>query len=218
MITQNIEKIFASVPESVSILAAAKTRSPEMVREAYRAGLVHFGHNYVQEAATMIPAMQEKIHWHMIGHLQRNKVKQALGLFEVIDSVDSQRLAEEIEKHAAQMNRIVPIMIEINSGEEEAKTGAAPEAAMQLAQATLSFPHLHLIGAMTMGPLSANPEDSRSYFKQTRRLFEEMQKIQGSVQILSMGMSSDYLVAIEEGATMVRLGTAIFGERIYHHS
>lgn len=218
MITENIQKILKTIPDNVTVLAAAKTRTVEMVEEAYHAGLVHFGHNYVQEAAAMIPAMNEKIQWHMIGHLQRNKVKQALALFNVIDSVDSQRLAEELEKHASLMDRVLPIMIEINIGEEEAKTGVAPDAAFQLAESMQTLPHLNLIGVMTMGPLSVDPEDSRAYFKQTRRLFEQIQKIQSSAQILSMGMSSDYLVAIEEGASMVRLGTAIFGERISHHS
>jgi pyridoxal phosphate enzyme (YggS family) len=218
MITQNIEKNFASIPESVTVLAAAKTRTIAMVQEAYRAGLVHFGHNYVQEAAAMVPAMTEDIRWHMIGHLQRNKVKQALTLFDVIDSVDSLRLAETLENHAAQMEQVVPIMLEINIGEEEAKTGVAPDAALELAGSMQSLPHLHLLGVMTMGPLSGDPENSRAYFKQTRRLFEQIQKVQSSVQILSMGMSNDYHVAIEEGASMVRLGTAIFGERISHHS
>ena len=218
MITENIQKILKTIPDSVTVLAAAKTRSIGMVQEAYHSGLVHFGHNYVQEAAAMVPAMDEKIHWHMIGHLQRNKAKQALALFDVIDSVDSLRLAKTLENYAAQIEQMVPIMIEINIGEEEAKTGVAPDAALQLAGSMQSLPHLHLVGVMTMGPLSVDPENSRSYFKQTRQLFEQIQKVESSAQILSMGMSSDYLVAIEEGATMVRLGTAIFGERIYHHS
>jgi len=217
MITENIQKILKTIPPSVTVLAAAKTRTVEMVREAYQAGLVHFGHNYVQEAAAMIPLLEEKIQWHMIGHLQRNKVKQALDLFDMIDSVDSQRLAEELEKYTAQRERVVPIMIEINIGEEEAKSGVTPDAALALVDSVKNLPHLNLVGVMTMGPLSLNPENSRSYFKKTRQLFEQIQKIQSTVQILSMGMSSDYLVAIEEGATMVRLGTAIFGKRAPAH-
>jgi pyridoxal phosphate enzyme (YggS family) len=213
MITENIRKILKTIPAEITVLAAAKTRSIEMVREAYQAGLIHFGHNYVQEAAAMIPAMQEEIQWHMIGHLQRNKAKQALGLFNMIDSVDSQRLADELERQAVLFERILPIMIEINIGEEEAKSGVSPDLAFQLVQYMQHLTHLQLIGVMTMGPLTSNPENSRSYFKQTRHIFEQIKNVQQGVQVLSMGMSSDYHVAIEEGATMVRLGTAIFGER-----
>ncbi len=213
MITENIRKILKTIPAEITVLAAAKTRSIEMVREAYQAGLIHFGHNYVQEAAAMIPAMQEEIQWHMIGHLQRNKAKQALGLFNMIDSVDSQRLADELERQAALFERILPIMIEINIGEEEAKSGVNPDLAFQLVQYMRHLTHLQLIGVMTMGPLTSNPENARTYFKQTRHIFEQIKNAQQGVQVLSMGMSSDYHVAIEEGATMVRLGTAIFGER-----
>jgi len=213
MITENIQKILKSVPAGVTVLAAAKTRSVEMVREAYQAGLIHFGHNYVQEAAVMIPTITEEIQWHMIGHLQRNKAKQALGLFDMIDSVDSQRLADELERQAVLFERIVPIMIEINIGEEEAKSGVNPDQALQLAQYVRDLPHLQLVGIMTMGPLSGDPENSRAYFKQTRRIFEQIKNAHESVRYLSMGMSHDYLVAVEEGATLVRLGTAIFGER-----
>lgn len=216
MITQNIQKILKSIPAGVTVLAAAKTRSVEMVKEAHQAGLIHFGHNYVQEAAAMIPSIHEGIHWHMIGHLQRNKAKQALGLFDMIDSVDSQRLADELEKQAAQLERILPVMIEINIGEEAAKSGVDPDQALLLAQYIKKLAHLQLIGVMTMGPLSGDPENSRAYFKQTRRIYEQIDSMHctaASLRYLSMGMSSDYLVAVEEGATMVRLGTAIFGER-----
>lgn len=213
MITENIRKTLQSIPADVTILAAAKTRSVEMVREAYQAGLIHFGHNYVQEAAAMIPAIQEEIQWHMIGHLQRNKAKQALGFFDMVDSVDSQRLADELEKQARQLERILPIMVEINIGEEEAKAGIDPDQALQLADYIGNLSYVQLVGVMTMGPLSGDPENSRAYFKQTRKIFEQIKSIQPDIQILSMGMSHDYLVAVEEGATMIRLGTAIFGER-----
>lgn len=213
MITENIQKILKTIPEDVTVLAAAKTRSVEMVREAHQAGLIHFGHNYVQEAAVMIPAMHEAIQWHMIGHLQRNKAKQALALFNMIDSVDSQRLADELEKQAGQLERILPIMIEINIGEEEAKSGIDPDQVLQLADYIGNLPHVQLVGVMTMGPLSGDPENSRAYFKQTRKIFEQIKSVQPDIRILSMGMSHDYLVAVEEGATMIRLGTAIFGER-----
>jgi len=213
MIRENVTKILSSIPSTVTVLAAAKTRTVEMVQEAYQAGITHFGHNYVQEAATMIPGMQVEIVWHMIGHLQRNKVKQALGVFASIDTVDSSRLADELEKQAAFIARRLPIMIEINIGEEEAKSGVNPEQAIQLAQYIQRLSHVHLSGIMTMGPLSEDPENSRPYFRRTRQIFEEVKRIQPDMAYLSMGMSRDYLVAIDEGATMVRLGTAIFGER-----
>ncbi len=201
------------MPASVTVLAAAKTRSVQMVQEAYQAGIRHVGHNYVQEAAAMIPVVPEKLCWHMIGHLQRNKSRQALGLFDMIDSIDSQRLADELEKQAASLGRNVPVMIEVNIGEEEAKSGVQPDRAFQLAQYIRGLSRLKLVGIMTMGPLSGDPENSRAYFKRTARIYEEIKRIQPDMEYLSMGMSHDYRVAVEEGATLVRLGTAIFGER-----
>lgn len=215
-ISSNVSHILKAIPPYVTVLAAAKTQSVHAVLEAYQAGLRHFGHNYVQEAQQMFPEVQAEIEWHMIGHLQRNKVKQALNLFSSIDSLDSQRLADELEKQASMMNRLVPVMIEVNSGEEEAKTGVAPDVAMQLALSLSTLPHLRLVGIMTMGPRFGDPEDSRVYFKRTRQIYESITALHLpniELRYLSMGMSNDYLVAIEEGANMVRLGTAIFGER-----
>ena len=215
-ISSNVAHILKAIPPHVTILAAAKTQSLQAVLEAYQAGLRHFGHNYVQEAQQMLPDVQAEIEWHMIGHLQRNKVKQALDLFSSIDSLDSQRLADELEKQAGAMNHLIPVMIEVNSGEEEAKTGVAPDVAMQLAHSLSSLPHLRLVGIMTMGPRFGDPEDSRVYFRRTRQIYESIAALHlpgTEMQYLSMGMSNDYLVAIEEGANMIRLGTAIFGER-----
>jgi len=215
-IASNVTQLLKAVPPHVTVLAAAKTQSASMVMEAYQAGLRHFGHNYVQEAFQMLPAVNAEIEWHMIGHLQRNKVKQALDLFSFIDSLDSLRLADELEKQALVMKIIVPVMIEVNIGEEEAKTGVAPDVALQLARSVSSLTHLQLVGIMTMGPRFGDSEDSRVYFKRTRAIFAAIQAMQlpnVALKYLSMGMSSDYLVAIEEGANMIRLGTAIFGER-----
>lgn len=216
MIAQNVEKIFKQIPSHVTVVAAVKTRSVEMVNEAYQAGITHFGHNYVQEAASMLPQITFNATWHMIGHLQRNKTKQALQLFDQIDSLDSIRLAAEIEKQAAQLGRTVPVLIEVNSGEEDDKTGIEPENALELAQFISTLAHLKLVGVMTMGPRFGDPESSREYFKKTRVVYEQIEKNslpQVSLQYLSMGMSNDYLVAIEEGANVVRLGTAIFEEQ-----
>jgi len=215
-ISSNVAHLLKAIPPHVTVLAAAKTQSVDAVMEAYQAGLRHFGHNYVQEALQMLPDVKAEIEWHMIGHLQRNKVKQALEIFSFIDSLDSLRLADELEKQASMMNRLVPVMIEVNIGEEEAKTGVAPDVALQLAKSVSSLPHLQLVGIMTMGPRFGDSEDSRVYFKRTRAIFKAIQTMQlpnVAMQYLSMGMSSDYLVAIEEGANMIRLGTAIFRER-----
>ncbi len=215
-ISSNVAHLLKAVPPHVTVLAAAKTQSVDAVMEAYQAGLRHFGHNYVQEALQMLPDVKAEIEWHMIGHLQRNKVKQALEIFSFIDSLDSLRLADELEKQAIILNRLVPVMIEVNIGEEEAKTGVAPDVALQLAKSVSSLPHLQLVGIMTMGPRFGDSEDSRVYFKRTRAIFKAIQTMQlpnVAMQYLSMGMSSDYLVAIEEGANMIRLGTAIFRER-----
>lgn len=215
-ISSNVAHLLKAIPPHVTILAAAKTQSVQAVLEAYRAGLRHFGHNYVQEAQQMLPEIQAEIEWHMIGHLQRNKAKQALNLFSSIDSLDSQRLADELEKQAAALNNLIPVMIEVNSGEEEAKTGVAPNVAMQLAHSLSALSHLRLVGIMTMGPRFGDPEDSRFYFKRTRQIYESIAALHlpgVQLQYLSMGMSNDYLVAIEEGSNLIRLGTAIFGER-----
>lgn len=216
MIVESVHRILNSIPPHVALLAAAKTRSVAEVLEAHRAGITHFGHNYVQEASAMIPAMQEEIQWHMIGHLQRNKVKGALTLFDCIDSLDSIHLADEIEKQAANLEKNMPVMIEVNIGEEDAKTGVDPENARLLAAHISTLSHLHLVGLMTMGPRFGDPEDSRVYFKKTRQIYEDIGALHlpgVDLQVLSMGMSNDYQVAIQEGANMVRLGTAIFGER-----
>jgi len=216
MIAENVHRILDSIPPHVTVLAAAKTRSVEEVREAYQAGITHFGHNYVQEASAMIPVVNAALHWHMIGHLQRNKAKIALTLFDRIDSLDSIRLADEIEKHAATLDKTIRVMIEVNIGEENAKTGIDPEHAKLLAAHISALPHLRLMGLMTMGPRFGDPEDSRIYFKKTRQIYDAIGTLNlpgVELKVLSMGMSNDYMVAIQEGATLIRLGTAIFGER-----
>ncbi|NMB61730.1 MAG: YggS family pyridoxal phosphate-dependent enzyme [Chloroflexi bacterium] len=216
MIAENVHRILDSIPPHVTVLAAAKTRSVEEVREAYQAGITHFGHNYVQEASAVIPVVNADLHWHMIGHLQRNKAKIALTLFDRIDSLDSIRLADEIEKHAATLDKTIRVMIEVNIGEENAKTGIDPEHAKLLAAHISALPHLRLMGLMTMGPRFGDPEDSRIYFKKTRQIYDAIGTLNlpgVELKVLSMGMSNDYMVAIQEGATLIRLGTAIFGER-----
>ena len=216
-ISKRIESIRRNIPEHVQILAAAKTRTLDEVRAAFSAGLRLFGHNYVQEAESIIPGADFNAEWHMIGHLQRNKAKQAVGLFNMIESLDSMRLAEELAKRCQAAGKVLPVLIEVNSGREENKTGLLPENVLELAEWLGACGSLRLSGLMTMGPLEGDPELSRPYFKETRRLYDEIDRLQlpdVEMQVLSMGMSNSYHVAIEEGANLIRLGTIIFGPRL----
>ena len=215
-IKDRIDSIRNTIPGHVKILAAAKTRSMDEVRIAFKAGIHVFGHNYVQEASDMIQMASINAEWHMIGHLQRNKAKQAVAIFDMIESVDSLRLARELEKRCSQISKMMPVLIEVNSGREENKTGVLPEKASEIVQFLDGCQYLKLKGLMTMGPMMGDPELSRPYFKETRRLYEEIVTMalkNVEMQILSMGMSNSYQVAIEEGANLIRLGTSIFGPR-----
>jgi pyridoxal phosphate enzyme (YggS family) len=212
-IKENTERLLKEIPAEVTLLAAAKTRTPEEVRAAWEAGIRCFGHNYVQEAQVMLPQIDFRAEWHMIGHLQRNKADLAVSLFDLMETVDSPRLARALEKYCAQQEKVLPVFIEVNSGREENKDGALPEAVDELAAVIGALPHLKLQGLMTMGPLTGDEELSRPYFKTTCEIFERIKKENSEVRWLSMGMSHSYLTAIEEGANLVRIGTALFGPR-----
>ncbi len=215
-IKKNVERLLVEIPEGVKLLAAVKTRSPEEVEAAYEAGIRYFGHNYVQEAQAMLPELDLDAEWHMIGHLQRNKAKEAVEMFDMIQSLDSIRLAHELEKRCATAGKKLEVLIEINSGAEDEKTGILSQEAVDLAEEIASLPHLHLSGLMTMGPMEGAAELSRPFFAKTRRIFEDIAQLDlpnVEMKILSMGMSGSFRVAIKEGATMVRLGTALFGPR-----
>ncbi|NPV39753.1 MAG: YggS family pyridoxal phosphate-dependent enzyme [Anaerolineae bacterium] len=213
LIKRNAEKLLKQIPENVTLLAAAKTRSNEEVQAAFDAGIRCFGHNYVQEAQAMLPGLPFRADWHMIGHLQRNKAGAAVELFDVLETLDSARLARELEKQCARLNKIMPVLIEINSGREENKDGVLPEDVDALAEALREFPHLKLSGFMTMGPLTGDPELSRPYFQTTARIYEQYRLKDDAIRFLSMGMSHSYKAAIEEGANLVRIGTLLFGPR-----
>lgn len=213
LIKRNAEKLLKQIPENVTLLAAAKTRSNEEVQAAFDAGIRCFGHNYVQEAQAMLPGLPFNADWHMIGHLQRNKAGAAVELFDMLETLDSARLARELEKHCARLNKIMPVLIEINSGREENKDGVLPEDVDALAEALREFPHLKLSGFMTMGPLTGDPELSRPYFQTTARIYEQYRLKDDAIRFLSMGMSHSYKAAIEEGANLVRIGTLLFGPR-----
>ncbi len=216
MIRENIHRILAELPEGVQLMAAVKGRTPEEVSEAVRAGVHLIGENYVQEALSHQTHTAGKTPFHFIGHLQRNKAGQAVRLFDMIETVDSLRLAAEIDARCKSARRTMDILLEINSGRESQKFGVLPEDAPGLARGVVAMASLRLRGLMTMGPYTGDPEEARPYFIETRKVFEEIRAlaIPGvDMAVLSMGMTNSYRVALEEGATIVRIGTAIFGPR-----
>lgn len=215
-IKRNVRQLLAELSESVQLVAAAKTRRPEEVLAAANAGIGIIGENYVQEAEAAYALIGNRVKWHFIGHLQKNKVRKAVGLFDMIETVDSLEIACEINKRCAQIGKIMPILIEINSGREEQKSGVFPEKAKELIKAVSSLKNIQVSGLMTMGPYSEDAEYLRPYFKATEKLFEDIKenKIPNvTLRYLSMGMSDSYKVALEEGANIVRIGSAIFGPR-----
>ena len=223
-------------PEEITLVAVTKSAAPEQIREILQLGVADLGESRVQVlmqragqvneflqrrlAHGEVGGMPEKVRWHMIGHLQRNKVKPLLPLVQMVQSIDSLRLAEEIEQYATKLNRRVPVLLQLNASEEAAKYGVAVGAAVHLAEQMDSMPHLQLAGLMTMGPLNADEKAIRHAFGRTREVFEEMKwhKIGGSgLKHLSMGMSGDFEAAIAEGSTMVRIGTLLFGGKSQDH-
>ncbi|HTW95388.1 MAG TPA: YggS family pyridoxal phosphate-dependent enzyme [Tepidisphaeraceae bacterium] len=223
-------------PEEITLVAVTKSAAPEQIREILQLGVADLGENRVQVIVQRAAQVNEyfnrrvahgdteglpaKLRWHMIGHLQRNKVKAILPLVQMVQSVDSLRLAEEIEVHATKLDRRIPVLLQINASEEASKSGVAVGAAVHLAEQIDTMPHLQLGGLMTMGPLDGDEKAIRHAFTRTREIFEEMRwhKVGGaSLRHLSMGMSNDFELAIAEGATMVRIGTALFGGKMHDH-
>lgn len=203
----------------ITLIAVSKTKPVDMLQEVYDQGIREFGENKVQELCDKIEVLPGDIHWHMIGHLQTNKVKYLVGKIALIHSVDSLHLAQEIEKQAAKQEVIVPILVEVNIAEEKSKFGIHKEEAFELVKSIALLPHLRIQGLMTIAPFVEDPEDNRLYFRQIHQLSVDIkeQNIDNvRMDVLSMGMTGDYTVAIEEGATMVRVGTGIFGERNYN--
>jgi PLP dependent protein len=215
-IAENIARIRAQIPPDVQILAAAKGHGPRAIMEAIRAGVALVGENYVQEAQQAHKAIGRLANWHLIGHLQKNKVRKAVAIFDLIETVDSLALAERIDEECGRTGREMPVLIEVNSAREEQKSGVAPDEVERLIRGIVPLSRLRVEGLMTMGPLVGDPDALRPAFAETRRLFERLGRLRlprVRMRILSMGMSASYSVAIEEGATLVRIGTAIFGER-----
>jgi len=216
IIKESVTEIRNSLPPGVMLVAAAKTRSPEEVQAAIKAGINIVGYNYVQEADRVYQVIGNTVQWHMIGHLQRNKVKKAVKLFDMIETIDSVQLAEEVNKRCASESKIMPVLVEINSGKESNKTGVLPEEVDKLIMQISGLQNLRIQGLMTMGPRFGNPEDARPYFKSTKSAFERLSKADipnVEMRYLSMGMSNSYKIAIQEGANIIRIGTKLFGER-----
>ena len=204
--------------EEVTLLAVSKTKPVDMLMDVYRAGARDFGENKVQELMDKIPQMPSDIRWHMIGHLQRNKVKYIVDKVWLIHSVDSLRLAEEISREAVKKQVEVNILIEVNVAQEESKFGTTVEETTELIRSIAGLPGVHIKGLMTIAPFVEDPEENRTYFQKLRQLAVDIRNKNidnVSMNILSMGMTGDYMVAAEEGSTIVRVGTGIFGERDY---
>ncbi len=213
MIKENIEKIRKLIPENITIIAATKTRSVEEIKQAIECGITDIGENYVQEAEKKFNEIGNIVRWHFIGHLQKNKVKKALKIFDIIETVDSFEIAKEISKYA---DKKFPVLIEINSAKEKQKSGIYPEELEKILGEISNLPNITVSGLMTMGPFVENPEEIRPYFRLTKQLFDFCSKLNFPnvhMKILSMGMSDSWRIAIEEGATCIRIGTAIFGPR-----
>jgi pyridoxal phosphate enzyme (YggS family) len=210
------KEIRKGVPDYVTLVAAAKTRTVEEIRGAIDAGIEIIGENYVQEAERVINALRDRAKWHMLGHLQRNKVRKAAQLFDMIETVDSWRLAELIDRQCAAIGKTMPVLVEINSGQEASKTGIFPDEVDDLIRRLASLSHIHVQGLMTMGPRFGNPEDARPFFRETKKAFDRIAAAgipSIEMRYLSMGMSNSYEVAIEEGSNMIRIGTTLFGSR-----
>ncbi len=203
-------------PKEVTLVAVSKTKPIEMLQEAYRAGSRCFGENKVQELISKIPQMPKDIDWHLIGHLQTNKVKQVIGKTCLIHSVDSIKLAKEIEKESEKNNLVTDILLEVNVAKEESKFGFFLEEVEEALHLTGQLPHIRVSGLMTIAPFVANAEENRSVFRKLYEFYVDMKTKNidnGTMTVLSMGMTGDFTVAVEEGATMVRVGTGIFGAR-----
>jgi len=199
--------------ESVELVAVTKTVDVSKIKEAIRAGIKIIGENRVQEAREKFKDIGKEIEWHLIGHLQTNKVKYIFDIFSLIHSVDSLLLSEEIQRRAENKGLETDILIEVNLSGEKTKFGILPEKAINFVKDISRFKNINIMGLMTIPPFSESPEDSRKYFKMLRMLRDDIQKEGIEMKELSMGMSNDFEAAVEEGATMVRIGTAIFGER-----
>ena len=215
-IAANVKRILAELPPGVTLLAAVKGRTAGEVAAAVEAGVSIVGANYVQEAERLRPGVPGPVAWHLIGHLQRNKVRRAVRLFDLIETVDSVALAAAIDRCSREIGRVMPVLLEVNSAREPQKAGVLPEDVEPLLRQIASLPGLRVEGLMTMGPAAEDPEVLRPFFRLTYELYRHLGGLGIAgvrMRYLSMGMTSSYRVAVEEGANLVRIGTLIFGPR-----
>jgi pyridoxal phosphate enzyme (YggS family) len=217
-IKERVRELLGELPDTVQLVAAAKTRQPREIQEAIEAGVGIIGENYVQEAAAAREVIGDRVRWHFIGHLQKNKARKAVEIFDMIETVDSAELAREIDRRCARAGKTMPVLVEINSGRETQKAGVFPEDAERLITEISPLENIRVMGLMTMGPFSGDPEDARPYFVATKKVFDAIRKLKlpnVEMKYLSMGMTNSYKIALEEGANIVRIGSRIFGERPY---
>ena len=215
-ISNNVKKLLKETPSDITIVAAVKGRAVEEVQEAIESGIKYIGENYLQEAEKKYPLIGKVVRWHFIGHIQKRKSKKIVELFDMVETLDSIEVAEEINREASKIDKIMPVLIEVNSGGEPQKSGLMTENVESFIEQISHFKNIKVQGIMTMGPFFEDAEKLRPYFIETRKLFEDIKKknIQNvGMEFLSMGMSSSYKVAIEEGANIIRIGTLIFGSR-----
>jgi len=220
MIKENVRKILNELPEHVELVAAAKEKKPEDILEAIDAGVKIIGENYVGEAKNAYKVVGNKALWHFIGipHKQKHDFlrKKTLEMFDMVETIDSWKIAESVDQKCREIGKVMPILIEINSGREPQKSGVLPEAAEALIRKISRLQNVKIMGLMTMGPRFGNPEESRPYFRETKKIFEQIKKIDlpnVEMKYLSMGMTNSYQIALQEGANLVRIGTKIFGEK-----
>ena len=212
-ITANVKRILAELPSGVGLVVAVKGRQTGEITEAIEAGVTTIGENYLQEAEVAFSSIGHRVKWHFIGHLQRNKIKKAVGFFDLVQTVDSIDVARELDARCRQAGKTMPVLVEVNSGREAAKSGVFPENVELLVRDIATLHNICILGLMTMGPVVDNAEEIRPFFVLTRRIYEAIQSISlpgVEMKYLSMGMSDSYKIAVSEGANIVRLGREIF--------
>jgi len=219
-IKENVQEILTELPDEVKLVAAAKGREPEEILEAIEAGVKIVGENYIREVKRVYQAIGKRAQWHFIGIPQIEKHdllrRTNLVMFDMIETIDRLEIAAEIDERCALIDKLMPILIEVNSGKEPQKFGVLPQEVVELVREISALSNLRIMGLMTMGPRFGNPENSRPYFVETRRLFEQIKELNFpnvEMKYLSMGMTNSYRIALEQGANMVRIGTKIFGEK-----
>ena len=216
-IGDNVHRILSELPEGVTLIAATKTRAPAEILEAVAAGVRVIGENYVQEAERAYAVIGSRAEWHLIGHLQKNKARRAAAIFDMVETVDSLDIATELDRHAAEMGKKLAVLIEVNSARECEKSGVLPEEVNKLVSEAATLRHLSVMGLMTMGPLTGDPEALRCCFREVKRLFDGLKALSlpgVEMRYLSMGMTDSYRMAVKEGANLVRIGSGIFGARV----